>query len=115
MPNPIKGEVIISISGKQLPLVFNFDAIAKIEAKYDASVLAVQEDMSRIEKIYDFLEAGLGGEVSIEELKKAELPPILKLQGLIQQALYIAYFGHEKPKEKKAKDPKKKQAKRKKR
>lgn len=88
---------MIEISGKEFPLVFSFDAIASIESQYDASVLEVQEDMSRIDKIYSMLVAALNGAFTKDELKDQDLPPVLVIQGLLKQALVIAYFGDEIP------------------
>ena len=95
---------MIEIGGKEFPLIFNYDAIAKVEAKYDASILVVQEDMARIEKVYDLLEAALGGEFTIDQLKSAKLPPVLALQGIIQSALYVAYFGDTMPEDEKSEE-----------
>ena len=97
LPNPIKGSVNIEISGKSYPLVFNYDAIAQIESKYDASILDVALDMSRIEKQFDFLVAALNGQFTIEELKAAKLPPFVEVVSAMQDALHMAYFGDEVP------------------
>ncbi len=90
---------MIEISGKEFPLIFSFDAIASVEAEYDLSILDVQQDMGRIDKIYTMLAAALPEEFTKEKLAKEKLPPVLVLQGLIQEALYVAYFGTEAPKD----------------
>ena len=86
---------MIKISGESYPLIFNYDAIAQIESKYDAAILDVALDMSRIEKQFDFLVAALGGKFILEELKAAQIPPITDVVELLGQALNLAYFGGE--------------------
>lgn len=111
MPNPIKGEVLIEISGEQFPLIFSFDAIAVIETEFDKSILKIQEDLSRIDTVYSLLSACLPAKFTKQQLAKEKLPPVLVLQGLIQKALYLAYFGDTEPpedKEAKKKPTKKK-------
>lgn len=104
MHNPIKGEILIKINGDELPLIFSYDAIAKIEAKYDDSILSIQEDMGRIEKTYSFLEAALNGAKTFKELKKAELPPVLEITETLRSALGVAYFGGDSIADAKAED-----------
>lgn len=81
------------ISGKEFPLVFSFDAIAKLEAHYNDSIMSAQEGMDRIEKVYIFLEAALNGAFTLDQLKDEELPPVLVIAGLLTRALTVAYFG----------------------
>lgn len=90
---------MIKIGGDDFPLIFSFDAIANVEAEFDKPILTVQEDMSRIETVYSLLVAALGGKFTKKQLTKESLPPVLALQGLIQKALYLAYFGTDAPKE----------------
>lgn len=113
MPNPIKGEIDIEISGTKYPLVFSYAAIAEIETLYNEPLASVQEDMSRVDKILDLLVAGLGGKFTKKVLMKEKLPPVLITAGLISQALQMAYWGDviadKEPKKKpKKKNPKKK-------
>jgi len=90
---------MIEIGGKEYPLIFNYDAIAQIEAKYDASILDVALDMSRIEKQFDFLVAALGGKFTLKDLKAADLPPFVEVVSAMQESLQAAYFGDEVPTE----------------
>ena len=112
MPNPIKGEIDIEISGTKYPLVFSYAAIAEIETLYDEPLSLIQEDMSRVDKILDLLVAGLGGKFTKDKLIEEELPPVLVTAGLISQALQIAYWGDviadEEPKKKPTKKTQKK-------
>lgn len=91
--NPISGETVIQISGKEFPLVFSFDAIAKLEDHYNDSIMSAQEGMDRIEKVYIFLEAALNGAFTLEQLKDEKLPPVLVIAGLLTRTLTVAYFG----------------------
>lgn len=111
MHNKLKGEVLIEISGEQYPLVFSFNAIAKIESHYDETLLTAQEDLTRIDKVYRFLEASLNGKFTLEELAEKELPPVLKIIGLVRQSLQLAYFGNTTPEDDKEEKPTKKKKK----
>lgn len=92
MHNPVKGEgVVIEIDGKEYPLVFTYDAIAKIEAKYDQVIADVQTRLPRVDVMLDLLNAALVGYKG--ELGQAEIPPLIATQMLLQKALYIAYYG----------------------
>ena len=107
MHNPVKGEgVEIEISGKSYPLIFSFDAIAKVEAEHDRLITEVQLDMPRVSVILCLLNAalvGFDGELSGND----DLPPIIETQLLIQKALHIAYFGNELTEELEKEDAKK--------
>ena len=104
---------MIEISGESYPLVFSYAAISEIETLYNEPLSLVQEDMSLVDKILDFLVAGLGGKFTKKVLIKETLPPVLVTAGLISQALQIAYWGDiiadKEPKKKpRTKKPKKK-------
>jgi len=116
MPNPIKGEgVEIEISGKSYPLIFTFDAIAKIEAEFDQLITEIQARLPRAGVMVALLKVALVG--FEDDLMEAEIPPVIETQLLIQKAIHIAYFGAEATKEfekadkkaakKKGKSPKK--------
>ena len=93
MLNPIKGNCEIKISGKSYPLIFDYDAIAKVEAARDQSILEIQERIERIDVLFDLLEAGLGGAFTKDDLKTAKLPPVLEIGARLRQANVTAYFG----------------------
>lgn len=90
--NPIKGEgVEIVISGKLYPLIFSFDAIAKVEAEHDQLITEIQGRLPRADVMVSLLEASLVGFDG--NLMEAEIPPVIETQLLIQKAIHIAYFG----------------------
>ncbi len=94
MPNPIKGEgVEIKISGASYPLIFSYDAITKIETKYDRTIGEVQAQMPRVSVVVDLLDAALVGYK--DDIMEADVPPLIETQMLIQKALHVAYFGTE--------------------
>ncbi len=92
--NPIKGEVMIMISGKEYPLVFSFDAIAKIETEFNQTIMDAQVNLGRAEVLQKFLKASTSGAYS-GPIEVDVLPPLLICQQLVQRALHIAYFGTE--------------------
>lgn len=92
MPNPVKGEgVEIKINGQPYPLIFNFDAISKIESGYGKTILEVQAELPKITVLVDLLDAALVG--FDDDLRDAEIPPLVETQMLIQKALHVAYYG----------------------
>lgn len=92
MPNPAKGEgVTIEINGQSYPLIFDYNAIAKIESGYGQSIGEVQLDLPKVAVLFDLLDAALVGFDG--DLKTATVPPLKVIQERLQKALFIAYYG----------------------
>jgi hypothetical protein len=100
MPNAIKGEILINVSGVDYPIVYTWDAIANLETAFNESVLIAQEKAHlKIGILRAFLIEGLkgGGKFTGDglPLAPADLPPITTCANIVQQALVLAYQGPE--------------------
>lgn len=100
MPNSIKGEILINVSGVDYPIVYTWNAIANLETAFEESVLIAQEKLHlNIGILRAFLIEGLkgGGKFTGDglPLAPADLPPITVCANLVQHALVLAYQGPE--------------------
>lgn len=100
--NPLQGESPLIIDGRELTLVYDWAALAKLSKKYGGNV-----NLFEPETLSGALEIGLvkhHPEVTAATILEAS-PPIIDAISAFNVAMQRAYFGHKEPPKDAAENP----------
>lgn len=95
--NKHKGEVELNINGKKYLVVYDWNAIAKMQSEYSNEIIAGLLSNLRPDILANVLCFGLEKhhpDVKVEDIMAAS-PPLFEIAKVIDEALALAYFGPE--------------------